>query len=191
MDGTKLKRKSDDMNILNAALGTSVLLVGLSGNAQTPTPWHTVLICDGGAAVVDNRDAFENHGLGGYTPDVEAQVIIRSPQIVQYFISALNMQPGNSTKPFTEVPLSYYNSSGGAWVNQGQWISNSASSAAGKVLTSFKVFADAMPASSDNAGLAVEVNYDDLGLSVLANNWNVETEKKYSANWHFHNCVRR
>jgi hypothetical protein len=179
------------MNILNAVLGTSLLLTGLSANAQTPNPWHTVLVCDGGAAVVDNRDAFENHGLGGYSPDIEAQVVIRDPQIVRYFINALNMQPGNSTKPFTEVPLTYYNSSGGAWVTQGQWISHSASGANGEVLTHFKVFADAMPASSQNVGLAVEVNYDGLGLSVLANNWNIKTGTKYSANWHFHNCVRR
>jgi hypothetical protein len=44
------------------------------------TGWHKVLVCDHGAAVLDNVSAF---GRGG--PGVAAQLVIHDPRIVSYF----------------------------------------------------------------------------------------------------------
>src|SRR5947209_18314529 len=100
-------------------LGLMTGLFAAAASAEANYTWHQVLTCDGGAVVIDNADATT---LGRLTsPVTAAQVVIRNQQIVEYFISALGMQPGSSTVPFTNVPAHY--SGEQAWVDDGQWIS--------------------------------------------------------------------
>jgi hypothetical protein len=45
--------------------------------------WHSVLVCDGGAAVVDNALVFGRGGEGG-----KAQIVVRDQNIIRYFNQA-------------------------------------------------------------------------------------------------------
>lgn len=143
-------------------VGICLLLTGNSAFANGD--WHTVLSCDGGAAVIDNRNTLT---VGrDQLPATTAQIVIRNPQIVQYFSNSLAMENGYSD---------------GYRIINDQWISSlvpQVTYPAGSVVTSFTI--------RGIYGSQAQIKYDGTGLSV-----NVVNDHNQSANWFFRNCVRR
>ncbi|MGZ3771595.1 MAG: hypothetical protein ACXVCP_18815 [Bdellovibrio sp.] len=68
-------------NAVKVILAAFLLLCGTSALADNN--WHMVLSCDGGAAVLDNITVYGRGGAG-----LGAQLVIRNPQIVYYFLQS-------------------------------------------------------------------------------------------------------
>jgi len=67
--------------ILNlCALGLSLLGGPAFADQFADGNWHSILVCDGGAAVVDNESAIGRGGAGA-----GAQIVVRDPNIIRYF----------------------------------------------------------------------------------------------------------
>lgn len=78
------KRKDYVMKIskMISLFSIGLILIGSTAfaNQFNDRQWHSVLVCDGGAVVVDNKLVVGRGGAGA-----EAQIVVRDPNIIRYF----------------------------------------------------------------------------------------------------------
>ena len=152
------------INISPFVFLSALVASSVHANPSIDRNWHTVLSCDDDAVVIDNRETLT---VGrDQLPATTAQIVIRNPQIVQYFATALAMNNGNGD---------------GYEIIDNQWISSPVPQVtyeAGAVITSFT--------TGGIYGSQAQMNYDGTGLSVQ-----VASDNNQTANWYFHSCVRQ